>query len=138
MKTTKNILFALTLITGMVNFFEVTGNFELINNSSYGVGISMLFKDRTTEKITELQDLSQTRDKYYTTIPLRPTILVIFSGHNPRGHEYLLNIDPKKTQTIFLEYNHQAKPQLQPQKVVKKAFFSKDTNIKASQIKKLN
>jgi hypothetical protein len=139
MKTFKNIFLSLALITGMVSFFEAQGNFELINTSSYGIDISMMFKDPKTQRTTELQDLAQAKgDRYSTSILLQPTILVIFAGYNPRGQEYLLDIDSKKTKTVFLEYNHQATPKLQPQKVERKSFFSTNTNIKASQIKKLN
>jgi len=140
MKNGKNMFFAIALFMGIVSFYELqANNFELINNSSNGIEISAILYDSSTRKETDLGPIVWNGEKYTGTIPLnRTTFLTIFSGHNPKGFQYFLDIDPKKVKTIFLEWNHHGNPKLQPQKIERKHFFSKNTNIKAADLKRTN
>jgi len=133
MKNIKKILIA---IVAIVTIGQAKANFELVNNSTNGVEISATLYDSSTGKETDLGTIYWDGGKYTGSIPLnKTTILTVFSGHNPKGYDYHLDIDPKKTKTIFLEWNHTGTPHLKPQSPAKKSFFSKDTNIKAADIK---
>jgi hypothetical protein len=73
-------------------------------------------------------------EEYSGPIPFNhPFYMTIFYGSNPKGFLYEIAINPKKTKTIFLEWHYDTKT-LRPQKTHKKRFFSKNTNIKKSEI----
>lgn len=146
MKNLKKIFFAV-IAMGFISQLngQAKPNFELVNVSHYGVDITGYLSNLHPylhpydNQILDFGTIDSGGGKYTGTIPLnKTTMITIFSGYNPTGQDYHFNIDPKKTKTIFLEWDHfGSSPRLKPQSV-KKSFFSKDTNIKASEIIRMN
>ncbi len=134
MKTMKLAIFA--IVATVINLQAI--DFKL-KNVSRSHEISALLTDPIDSSYSNYIDTIDTGDEYSGSIPFnRPFYVSIFANLNPAGRMYKINVTPK-TQTVFLEWDQDTK-RLRPQKPAKKGlkgFFSKDGNIKESEIIKM-
>ena|SRR5438477_12479537 len=138
MKTMRlTILTMVTFITISVCISVQALDFKLKNISSSQEISAMLTDPTDTSYSNYIDTLDAGGDEYSGSIPFnRAFYISIFSGLNPKGRMYKIMVNPKKTKAVFLEWNDDTKT-LRPQKPEKKHFFSKDANIKESEIVKM-
>lgn len=132
MKTMKLALVA--IVTMVINVQAI--DFKLKNVSRSHEIDSMITDPINTNYSNDLGTIEADGGEYSGSVPFnRPFYISIFSNLNPAGRMYKINVNPK-TKTVFLEWSQDTKT-LRPQKSTKKRFFSKDSNIKESEIVKM-
>jgi len=126
---------AITVLMGSYSHaLQAIDNFKVNNISPYHDISLVITNPYDRNYVQEIATIAVGGDEYSGPIPFNhPFYLTIFAGSNPVGRLYEIAINPKKTKTIFLDYNHETKT-LRPQQQTRKKFFSKDSNIKQSEI----
>ena len=135
MKIMKLAIFA--IIATVINLQAI--DFKLKNVSRSHEIEALLTDPIDTSYSNFLGTLDSDGGEYSGSVPFhRPFYVSIFANLNPTGRMYKINVN-SKTQTAFLEWDQDTKT-LRPQKPAKKGlkgFFSKDGNIKQSEIIKM-
>ena len=131
----KRITFTISIFITMAFSMNVQAlDFKLKNISPSQEISAMLTNPTDTSYSNYIDTLESDGSEYSGSIPFNRTFYItIFAGLNPKGRMYKIMVNPNKTKTVFLEWNDDTKT-LRPQKPEKKYFFSKDTNIKESEI----
>ena len=137
MSKIKSLLFTTLVTITFISCFtrlQATDNFKLKNISNFHDISAIITNPYDKNDINNLGTIGFGGEEYSGSITSdHPFYLTVFSGSNPIGRMYEIAVNPKKTKTIFLEWDSTAKT-LRPQEPGKKKIFFGNKNVKKSEI----